>query len=186
MDNSTLPEPLVDYMQGSTIALSLAEAGNDEPLVLVNKRFERLTGYTQSEIAGRNCRFLQGNADNADARAQIHRFLESDRQQTVRTPIVNFRKDGVPFVNLLFMSKLRWRGDVARYIFASQFDVSRSQADLLREYDKALGETLTVLSPALAESGVILEGSLNSIANTATMIAQAKLMLSDIDANRAG
>jgi len=79
------------------------------------------------------------------------------------------------------MSKLRQLGGHMPYIFASQFDVSRSQPERLSAYDAELGRTLGRLTPILAESGMVLEGSLTAIANTAATIAQAKLTLSDLD-----
>ena len=32
----------------------------DNPIVYANAAFEKITGYKQTEIIGRNCRFLQG------------------------------------------------------------------------------------------------------------------------------
>ncbi len=32
----------------------------DAPIVYANKAFENLTGYSQIDIIGKNCRFLQG------------------------------------------------------------------------------------------------------------------------------
>ncbi len=60
----------------------------------------------------------------------------------MRTPIVNFHKDGHPFVNLLFMSKLRNQSGL-RIRLRSQFDVSRSQPELLAAYDRELARTLS-------------------------------------------
>jgi len=181
MDPDALPASLTDYFHGARVALSLGSAGGDNPLLLVNRKFCDLTGYSPEEVVGINCRFLQRDADNTAARTELHAFFRSERQTSVRIPIVNFRKDGRPFVNLLFMSKLRGVDGTDDFIFASQFDVSRSQPELLQEYDDALGDTITRLSPVLAETGTILEGSLNSIANTASMVAQAKYTLSQID-----
>ncbi len=102
------------------------------------------------------------------------------------TPIVNFRKDGTPFVNLLYMSRLTSRDGVHDYILASQFDVSRSQGDLLADYDAALGQTLGRLTPIAEEAGILVEGTLLTIANTAATVAQAKLMLAGLDADHHG
>jgi len=33
---------------------------DDNPIIYVNDAFERMTGYSASEVIGRNCRFLQG------------------------------------------------------------------------------------------------------------------------------
>ncbi|WP_311271194.1 PAS domain-containing protein [Sphingobium sp. WCS2017Hpa-17] len=181
MCRDDLPVELRDYFDSSPVALSLGEASSDHALLLTNRRFRDLTGYTTSEIVGRNCRFLQGESRNDEAREKIHAFLAEDRIANVRTPIVNFRKDGRPFVNLLYMSKLRAQSGDVRYIFASQFDVSRTQADLLQNYDADLGQTLDRISPVLAESGIVVEGSLMTIANSAATIAQAKLTLTELD-----
>jgi PAS domain S-box-containing protein len=182
VDTQTIPAELTTFFEGSHIALALAAATGDNVLLLVNERFHRLTGYTGAEIIGHNCRLLQRDAENREARAKIHTFLTSARQDSVRTPILNFRKDGTPFVNLLYMSKLKALSGEVRFLFASQFDVSRSQPELLSAYDAELGRALTRLTPTLAESGLVIEGSLMTIANTVATVAQAKLTLADLDA----
>nr|WP_281423485.1 PAS domain-containing protein [Novosphingobium profundi] len=169
------------FFTNSPVALALAAVSGDHPLILVNPRFSDLTGYAQDELVGRNCRVLQGPADDQEARGQLRAFLEDETAANVRTPIVNFRKDGTPFVNLLYMSRLRALGGATRYIFASQFDVSRARPELLQAYDRDLGQTLTRLSPAAAESGMIVEGTLATIANSAQTVAQARLTLADLD-----
>ncbi|ALN73506.1 PAS domain-containing protein [Aureimonas sp. AU20] len=181
MDDQNIPVEISDYFARATIALALASSQGDNPLVLVNDAFCRLTGYSAEDVVGRNCRFLQRDAENGEAKRQIHAFLQQDRQANVRTSILNFRKDGKPFVNLLYMSKLRGQSGEVRFLFASQYDVSRSQPDRLAAYDSELGGTLARLSPALAESGLALEGSLMVVANSAATIAQAKLTLADLN-----
>lgn len=176
-----IPGELRAYFGGSPVALALGAARPDHELRLTNRRFRDLTGYSQQEIAGLNCRFLQGESRNEEARAQIRAFLDQDRIPSVRTPIVNFRKDGRPFVNLLYMTKLRARSGELLYIFASQFDISRTQPELLADYDAALAGTIDRMSPVLAESGLVVEGSLMTIANAAATIAQAKVTLADLN-----
>lgn len=175
-----IPDELFHFLESSRIALALAAPDGDHPLAMVNERFRNLTGYADAEVVGRNCRFLQRDAENAQARAQIHEFLKNDRQANVRTDLVNFRKDGTPFVNLLYMSKLRNRDGRLEYIFASQFDISRSRTGMLANYDEQLSDTLLKMRPILAETGTIVEGSLITMANSATMIAQAKMLLSSL------
>lgn len=175
-----IPNELLRFLESSRIALALAAPGDDHSLVMVNERFQTLTGFTNAEVVGRNCRFLQRDAENAQAKTQIHEFLKTDRQANVRTDLVNFRKDGTPFVNLLYMSKLRNRDGRLEYIFASQFDISRSRTGMLANYDEQLSDTLQKMRPILAETGTIVEGSLITMANSATMIAQAKMLLSSL------
>ena len=177
---SDLPDDLKTFCAASNVALAIASPDGDCPLLMVNEKFSALTGFANAEVVGRNCRFLQRDADNAEARAQIHSFFNTPEQANVRTDLVNFRKDGTPFVNLLYMSKLRNRDGSVRFFFASQFDISRTRADLLADYDAALEHTLGRLRPLMSETGTILNGSLITIANSATMIAQAKLLLSTL------
>src|SRR3546814_19579964 len=43
---------------------------DDNPIVFANKAFLDLTGYEESEVVGRNCRFLQGtDTDRETVRA---------------------------------------------------------------------------------------------------------------------
>jgi PAS domain S-box-containing protein len=176
-----LPRTLVDYLSQSRVALAVAAAADDHPLLMVNEPFCRLTGYVPDDVLGRNCRLLQRDAANVEPRARLREFLTRPGQANVRTAIVNFRKDGTPFVNLLYMSRLRALDGATRYVFASQFDVSRSQPELLAEYEEQLGTTLARLAPLASDAGVVVEGTLLTIANSAATIAQAKMMLADLD-----
>ena len=178
-----MPDELLTFFENSPVALALGDPEGDNELILVNDRFTDLTGYEQKDLAGRNCRVLQGEAQDHVARARLRAFLRDDAAPTVRTPILNFRKDGRPFVNLLYMSRLRSLAGTTRFIFASQFDVSRAQPDRLKTYDAKLGEALMRLSPIAAESGIIVEGTLTTLANSAATIAQAKLTLANLDDN---
>ncbi len=179
--DTDVPEPLADYLRQSRVALALASADGDNHLLLVNQAFCTLTGYQPEDVVGRNCRMLQREAPNVEARARLREFLTRPRQPNVRTPIVNFRKDGTPFVNLLYMSRLRSLDGVTRYVFASQFDVSRSQPELLADYDAELAKTLGRLVPIAGDAGIVVEGTLLTIANSAATVAQAKMMLVGLD-----
>ena len=188
MTSSDLERPLREFFQKSRIALALARADGDNELALVNTLFTSLTGYDEEDVVGRNCRLLQESAkgiraDNAVAKDNIHEFLRSDGPATVRTPIVNFRKDGAPFVNLLFMSKLKSASGKVSYIFASQFDVSRTHAEMLDAYDQQLSRTLKGLQPLLEGHDVMVNGTLSTIANSTAVIAQAKLTLAELETN---
>ncbi|MDJ0278934.1 PAS domain-containing protein [Sphingomonas sp. 2R-10] len=176
-----LPSPLTDYFLQSRVALALATAGGDNHLLLVSEPFCTLTGYRPEDVLGRNCRMLQRDAANVEPRARLREFIERDGQANVRTPIVNFRKDGTPFVNLLYISRLRSIDGETRYFFASQFDVSRSQPDLLADYDDLLTATLGRLVPIAGDAGIVVEGTLMTIANSAAIVAQAKMMLADLE-----
>jgi PAS domain S-box-containing protein len=179
--DTDVPQGLADYVHHSRVALAIASAADDNHLLLVNQAFCTLTGYDPEDVLGRNCRMLQRDAPNVEPRERLREFLAHPRQPNVRTPIVNFRKDGRPFVNLLYMSRLGSLDGGTRFIFASQFDVSRSQPEMLADYDAELKATLGRLVPIAQDAGVVVEGTLLTIANSAATVAQAKLMLADLE-----
>ena len=99
----------------------------DGPMVAVNPAFTRVTGYTAEEAVGRNCRFLQGaNTDPATA-PRIRAALQAG--QGCIEWIVNYRKDGSAFWNLLFISPVHDAGGALRYFFGNQLDITRGMPD---------------------------------------------------------
>lgn len=71
----------------------------DNPMIFVSDEFERQTGYSVEESLGRNCRFLQGTATDPHAIEAIRQGLQARTRFTI--DILNFRKNGTPFVNRL-------------------------------------------------------------------------------------
>ena len=97
------------------------------PLVAANRAFETLTGYPQAEIIGRNCRFLQGPAPDKPTVAKLGACLQQG--EGCIQWIVNYRKDGKQFWNLLFISPVFGSDGQVLYFFANQHDLS-AQAPL--------------------------------------------------------
>lgn len=176
----SVPRPLRDFLQASTIALALAEPEGDHPLIFVNPRFTQLTGYTPDDILGRNCRLLQREVSDGQAHAKFRAFLDMDEGRPVRAPVINFRKDGSPFVNLITMSRLRARTGETRFILASQFNVSRVHPERLRAYDRDLAATLVGLAPIAIDQGIAVDRTLETIADAVSTIAQAELTLANL------
>lgn len=71
----------------------------DNPMIFVSDEFEVQTGYAAEEAIGRNCRFLQGPETSAHAVEAIRQALRAQTRFTI--DIVNYRKDGEPFLNRL-------------------------------------------------------------------------------------
>ena len=69
------------------------------PLVHINAAFEQLTGYRPSDILGLNCRLLQGQETERDAVNAMVKALRN--QKPCDVTITNYRKDGLPFTNIL-------------------------------------------------------------------------------------
>lgn len=92
------------------VSVTLADATEgDMPLIYVNAAFERLTGYTRDRAVGRNCRFLQGEATEAEALSTIRTAIEAGDGVTVT--ITNYAADGEPFRNRLRLSPLCGEAD---------------------------------------------------------------------------
>lgn len=177
----SVPQSLSECLESSTIALALALPKGDHPLLFVNARFTELSGYSPHELLGRNCRLLQRGVVERQAHAKIRAFLGRDDASSVRTPMINFRKDGTPFVNLLYMSRLRALTGETRFILASQFDVSRAHPERLQAYDHELAQALIELGPLATECGMTVDRSLTTIADAVSVIAQATLALDNLD-----
>lgn len=83
---------------------------HDIPIVYVSESFERLTGYTKHEILGRNCRFLQSpeghvqpghKRKDVDDDTVLHLKNVITARREAQISIINYRKGGQPFMNLL-------------------------------------------------------------------------------------
>nr|AML77731.1 putative LOV domain-containing protein [Cyanella orchidiformis] len=95
----------------------------DTPIVYASDAFLSLTGYSRHEVLGRNCRFLNGPATDMDALHQIKESTQAGQACTVS--ILNYRKDGSSFRNLLHVSPVRnATGKIAFYV-GVQTDESR-------------------------------------------------------------
>ncbi|MEM1409917.1 MAG: PAS domain-containing protein, partial [Pseudomonadota bacterium] len=76
----------------------------DNPIIYVNRAFERLTGYSADAAVGRNCRFLQG--PDTDKRA-VRALGDAIRKgEPHRTELLNYKADGTTFRNELFIEPI--------------------------------------------------------------------------------
>ncbi len=134
----------------------------DCPLVFVNNAFLDLTGYEEAEILGRNCRFLQGAGTDPASVRQLREAVQ-DRRATA-LEILNYRRDGTPFWNAIFMGPVFDRQGELIYFFASQLDVSqrRESEQSLRQAQKmeAIGQLTAGLAHDFNNLLHILSGSL--------------------------
>ncbi|KAI1632706.1 PAS domain-containing protein [Biscogniauxia mediterranea] len=122
----TRPNPAIDLgpIDASCAIIMCDLQQPDYPIVYANEPCLELTGYSQAEILGRNCRFLQapgGRVRRASTRkyvdreiiATMHRAVESNSELVVEVP--NFKKNGQPFVNLLTMIPIYCDSATPRY-----------------------------------------------------------------------
>ncbi|BBL76973.1 PAS domain-containing protein [Methylomagnum ishizawai] len=138
-DPGLIPQVLSTILDACVNGVTLADPDLDDmPIVYANKAFETITGYTQPEILGRNCRFLQGPDPDPAIR---HRIKEAIGQcQPIEITLRNYRKNGELFYNHLALTPLFDREGGLIYYLGVQYDVTR-QVEAEEEIQR-LSETL--------------------------------------------
>lgn len=117
MAHSGLPPALLtDALHACVVGVIISDAlDGDYPIVYANPACEALTGFSQSELLGRNCRFLQGEDRDQPALDDVRQAMAHGRSVTV--VLRNYRKDGALFYNELTLSPVREAtGRVTHYI----------------------------------------------------------------------
>ena len=94
----------------------------DCPIVYASEEFYRTSRYTRDDVIGRNCRFLQGPKTNKSTVARLGAMVRSG-QECCET-VLNYRRDGSPFMNLLLIAPLHDNKGAVRYFIGAQIDVS--------------------------------------------------------------
>jgi PAS domain S-box-containing protein len=115
-------EQLLESLGLSPIATVISNPRrSDNPLEVANSAFCELTGYTESEIVGRNCRFLAGELTEPWITDRIRKAIGSRRP--VLVDILNYRRDRSPFRNAVLITPLfDEEGDLAWFL-GSQVDL---------------------------------------------------------------
>ncbi len=115
----------------------------DNPIIYTNPAFERLTGYTSTEVLGHNCCFLQGSGTDQDAVNQIVvavngiRFAQKDKERIFNV-----------FERLHRQSEYQGTGiglSICRKI------VERHGGTIIAESTSGQGATFTITLPNLKE-----------------------------------
>lgn len=95
----------------------------DCPIMYASAGFFTMTGYSPKEVIGKNCRFLQGPETDQAEIAKIRDAVRIGKSFCGR--LLNYKKDGTPFWNLLTVTPIRDEGGkVIKYI-GMQVEVSK-------------------------------------------------------------
>jgi PAS domain S-box-containing protein len=127
----------------------------DTPISYANRQFLEMTGYTESEVLGRNCRFLQGEATESEPVDTMRAAIDAD--EPVSVELRNYRKDGTMFWSQVSIAPVRDDdGTVRNYVGFQQDITERKEHERRLE---ALGESVQTLLQAdtreeVAEIGV--------------------------------
>ncbi|WHU04313.1 LuxR C-terminal-related transcriptional regulator [Sphingomonas sp. NIBR02145] len=115
---------------------------DDNPIIAANRAFERLTGYCENELVGRNCRILAGPDTDPVKRAALREAIASATPTMIE--LVNYRKDGSNFLNGLMIAPVL--DDDRRLVcfVGSQMEIDRAPRQGI---PSSAAERLSVLTP---------------------------------------
>lgn len=169
-----VPSAVEDIIGNSRVAICLADTAlADTPIVLLNDAFCDATGYSPEEALGRNCRFLQPPGGAGPVRGRMRQFLEDPAQDDGRFVVPNVSGDGTPFLNVVFMAKIRTR-QRSDLILGSQFRVEPERNDAAA-YEAALRTDLQSLNRVLADDDWAIAGSMEILSNTMALVVRHRL-----------
>lgn len=180
---SSLERDLFKAAEISDIPISIADPDlPDCPLVYVNQAFEGLTGYVYDEVSGRNCRFLQGegtNKQNVEALTKAVRAVEKHS-----CCLLNYRADGTPFHNLLFLETVRTeRG--RNYLIGCQFEFNDQVPDSeISDQVTSIDTALHKINIAKRKLKTVSRSTLQMRSSAAIMIVRNYLMISRMNRSR--
>ncbi|OBT42946.1 hypothetical protein VE00_07313 [Pseudogymnoascus sp. WSF 3629] len=104
----------------------------DNPIIYASEIFSRLTGYNKNEVWMKNCRFLQ-SPDGKSKKGEKRKYVDDAavyalkrgvlRRREVQCSLINYRKGGQPFTNLLTMVPITWDTEEVKYYVGFQIDL---------------------------------------------------------------
>ena len=120
---SSSSSPLKSTYPGLGNAFCLTDSWKpDNPIVSASDGFLKMFGYERREVLQNNCRFMQGHSTAGDAVRRIRNAIFMGQEHSEL--IVNYRKDGTPFWNFLFVCPLVEDG-IVRYCLGGQINISK-------------------------------------------------------------
>ena len=124
----------------SSIAMVLTNPRlEDNPIIYVNRAFERLTGYTAESAQGRNCRFLQCEETDRDQLADLSEAVAARREHA--TILLNRRANGETFLNALMISPVHDDDGEVCYFVGLQCEVDNDREhERLKQFETMVSE----------------------------------------------
>lgn len=145
MVSAKKPHPVLESIQHSPIATVVSDPKlADNPIVAVNLAFLELTGYSQDEVIGRNCRFLRGPDTENSQTAKLREAIFEKRPTLAE--LINYRKDGSRFRNAVMVAPLYDDDGKIEYFVGSQIAVKADEesiATVRQEQSAAIVERLS-------------------------------------------
>ncbi len=166
-------------MAQTRMAITLVDPHSpDLPIVFANRAFRRLTGYSEEEVIGRNCRFLQGPKTDPEPIARIRDAIANE--DVVVVELINYRKNGTTFWNALHLGPIYNDRHELVYFFGSQWDVSDVRA--ARAEERHAKEMARELSHRMKNMFAVISGIVNVTGRSRGIQAEAAEINSRIQA----
>ena len=113
-----------------------------------NHRFSEMTGFSESEIIGRTCSFVQSESTDKQTRNEIRAACKNGT--FFRGDILNFKKDGTPFWNELTIEPMRnSAGQVEGFIGISRDITQRKNDEIARADEFLMLQKHSQVTPAM-------------------------------------
>jgi len=129
---SSTDQGLAETIAASPIASVITNPRQaDNPIEVANPAFCALTGYSEADILGRNCRFLAGAATEPWLTEQIRGAIHARRP--VLVDILNYRSDGMAFRNGVMVTPLFGDDGEIAWFLGSQVDLGDNAPSLFND-----------------------------------------------------
>ncbi len=86
---------------------------DDQPILYANQAFYDMTGYSETDVLGRNGRFLHGEKTDKSISGKIRKCIVSEQAETFE--IINYHKNQNPFWNEITIQPVSMDGGKHRY-----------------------------------------------------------------------
>ncbi|AMP10994.1 diguanylate cyclase domain protein [Collimonas arenae] len=132
-------------IESSAHAIIISSAKLPDHLVeYVNPAFERITGYTSSEMIGRNLEILHGNDHDQFGLEEIRSALRE--QRSANAVIRSYRKDGTLFWNDLYVAPVKDSSGRVSHFVTALYDITEMKSYEAELEHQARHDTLTGLA----------------------------------------
>jgi len=154
-------DAIIESVCSSPLAMVLSNPRvPDNPLEVVNPVFCALTGYAESDIVGRNCRFLTGEGTDPAATERLRTAIGA--KQPVLVDILNYRADGSAFRNGIMIAPIFGEDGKLAWFLGSQVDLGPAHAEALAERRSGAAQRVEGLPPRQRE---VLQGMARGLLN---------------------
>ena len=130
----------------------------DMPIIFSNKAFQQMTGYSEDEVLGKNCRFLQED-DRDQKEIEIMRNALA-KGEGCQVELRNYKKDGTLFWNKLTITPVHDKNGKLTHFIGIQEDVTRRvQEEQLKDQVRQILEMTTQNKPLKKVAEEIIDGA---------------------------